>query len=85
MTIEDEDAVANLVVWQRTFARYRKEVLGARLVGVRGRVQKEGRAPYQVIHLVAERLVDLSALLDSLDHSPGPARPPITIVSRDFH
>ncbi|MCZ6849076.1 MAG: error-prone DNA polymerase [Alphaproteobacteria bacterium] len=85
MTIEDEQAVANLVVWPRTFARYRKEVLGARLVGVRGRVQKEGAAPYGVIHVVAERLVDLSALLDSLDQSPGAARTPIAIPSRDFH
>jgi error-prone DNA polymerase len=89
MTIDDEDAVANLVVWPRTFERYRKQVLGARLVGVRGRVQKEGRAPegrapYQVIHLVAERLIDLSPLLDSLDSAAG-HRAPITVPSRDFH
>ena len=87
MTIEDEAAVANLVVWPRTFERYRKEVLGARLVGVTGRVQKEGPRPYQVIHVVADRLVDLSALLDSLDAAPGAAaaRPPIAVPSRDFH
>ena len=85
MTIEDEDAVANLVIWPRTFERYRKQVLGARLVGVRGRVQKEGDAPYRVIHVVAERLTDLSPLLDSLDQSPAAERAPLTTPSRDFH
>ena len=85
MTIEDEDAVANLVIWPRIFERYRKQVLGARLVGIRGRVQKEGDAPYRVIHVVAERLTDLSPLLDSLDQSPATERAPLTTPSRDFH
>jgi error-prone DNA polymerase len=85
MTIEDEDAIANLVIWPRTFERYRKQVLGARLIGVRGRVQKEGDTPYRVIHVVADRLSDLSPLLDSLDRSPIVRHPPITTPSRDFH
>ncbi|MCZ6637461.1 MAG: error-prone DNA polymerase, partial [Alphaproteobacteria bacterium] len=85
MTIEDEDAVANLVIWSRIFERYRKQVLGARLVGIRGRVQKEGIAPYRVIHVVAERLTDLSPMLDSLDRAPIISHAPLTTPSRNFH
>jgi error-prone DNA polymerase len=54
MTIEDEAGVANIIVWPKTFERYRSIVMGARLVRVRGRLQKaEG-----VIHVVAEHLID---------------------------
>ena len=46
MTIEDESAVANVIVWPRTFERVRPVVLGARYVLVTGRVQAEsGRHP----------------------------------------
>jgi error-prone DNA polymerase len=81
MTIEDEDAIANLVIWPRVFERFRRETLTARLVGVRGRVQKEGTPPHQVIHVVADRLEDLSALLDSLNAGDGA----VPVTSRNFH
>jgi error-prone DNA polymerase len=42
-------------------------VLGARLLGVRGRLQREG----EVVHLVAEELIDLSPLLAELAETPG--------------
>ena len=50
ITIEDESGVANLVVWPAVFERFRRVVLGAQLMVVRGKVQKEGL----VIHVVAE-------------------------------
>jgi error-prone DNA polymerase len=62
MTLQDETHVANIVVWARTFERFRPEVLGARLCAVDGVVQKEG----EVIHVVAERLYDYSPLLARL-------------------
>src|SRR4030095_828109 len=62
VTIEDEHGVANLVVWPKIFEAHRRIVMGSRLLGVRGRVQREGL----VIHLVAEQLWDWSAELDSL-------------------
>ena len=62
MTLQDETHVANIVVWSRTFERFRPEVLGARLCAVDGVVQKEG----EVIHVVAERLYDYSPLLAKL-------------------
>jgi error-prone DNA polymerase len=62
VTIEDEHGIANLVVWPRVFDAHRRIVMGSRLLGVRGRVQREGL----VIHLVAEQLWDWSAELDSI-------------------
>jgi error-prone DNA polymerase len=62
-TLEDEFGVANIVVWPRVFEAFRATVLKASLLGVAGRVQKEGL----VIHLVADRLFDLSPRLKRLE------------------
>ena len=62
MTIEDESAVANVIVWPRTFERVRPVVLGARYVAVSGRVQAESG----VIHVVADALEDLTHWLAQL-------------------
>jgi error-prone DNA polymerase len=71
MTIEDESGVANIVVWPKIFERMRAAVIGARLVSVTGRVQREG----EVIHVVAERVEDWSAMLADLS-SEGPELKP---------
>jgi error-prone DNA polymerase len=62
ITIEDETDIANLVVWTGVFEKYRSVVLGASMMGLRGKVQREG----DVIHVIAERLDDLSSLLASV-------------------
>ena len=62
ITLEDETNVANLVVWSKTFEANRRIVLGASMMGVRGQVQREG----EVIHVIAQRLEDLSTLLASV-------------------
>jgi error-prone DNA polymerase len=62
MTIEDETAFANVIVWPKTFELFRPVVLGARYVAVHGRLQEESG----VIHVVAERLDDLTFLLARL-------------------
>ncbi|MBB3997481.1 error-prone DNA polymerase [Aureimonas pseudogalii] len=56
ITIEDETGVANLVVWTKVFEANRRTVLGAGMIGVRGRVQREG----EVVHLIAHAFTDLS-------------------------
>ncbi|MGE3968303.1 MAG: OB-fold nucleic acid binding domain-containing protein, partial [Dongiaceae bacterium] len=71
-TLEDETGVANVVIWSRIFERYRRVVLTARLLGVAGKLQREGL----VIHLVAERLVDLTEHLGTLRADAGPLEPP---------
>ena len=62
MTLEDETGIANTIVWPKTFETFRPVVLGARLVGVTGRLQNEKG----VIHVVAEQIDDLTPLLGRL-------------------
>jgi error-prone DNA polymerase len=78
MTLEDETGIANIVVWPKVMERYRKEVMGARLVLVEGYIQS---SPEHVTHLVAQRLFDRSHDLvnlanDALSRKPAvPAGP----------
>jgi error-prone DNA polymerase len=62
MTIEDETAVANVIVWPKVFERFRPIVLGARYVTISGVVQEESG----VIHVVANQLEDLTHFLARL-------------------
>jgi DNA-directed DNA polymerase III PolC len=74
VTLEDEFGIANLVVWPRVFEDYRRVVMGARLLGVAGKVQRDVQADGTagiVIHLVAERLWDWSADLDRIADLDG--------------
>ena len=61
ITIEDETGIANLVIWPTLFEKQRKIVMGARLMGVHGVVQKDPDS--DVIHVVAARLEDDTHLL----------------------
>jgi len=62
ITLEDETGHVNLVVWKALAERQRAVMLGARLLGVYGEVQREG----SVVHVIARRLYDHSALLGDL-------------------
>ena len=62
VTLEDETGYVNLVVWSRIADAHRRAMLDARLLGVRGRLQREG----EVRHVVVDLLEDRSALLGSL-------------------
>jgi error-prone DNA polymerase len=68
MTLEDETGIANIVVWPKVMERFRKEVMGSRLILVEGTIQS---SPEKVVHLVAERLFDRSHdLLDLANDTP---------------
>ena len=67
-TLEDEFGVANIIVWPPVFETHRKIILGARVLGVSGRVQKQG----EVIHIVADHLEDLTHLLGTLSEYRDP-------------
>jgi len=62
ITIEDESGFANLVVWSKTFERYRKVILQSRLLMVEGKLQIEG----EVIHVVVSSCFNMNELM-SLD------------------
>ena len=65
MTLEDETGVANIIVWPKVFERLRAIVLGARFVAVTGKLQSE----QGVIHIVAERMNDLTPMLGLLSEA----------------
>ena len=67
LTLEDETGVANVVVWRKVFERFRRPVMGGRLLRVTGPLQREG----QVVHLIAEEIEDLSHRLGDLGHPLG--------------
>ena len=92
ITIEDETGIANALLWARDFERQRGAVMAARLAEIHAEVQrsKEG-----VVHLMAKRVIDRSALLARLDDAL-PVDPEISMArhprnvrvlpkSRDFH
>jgi error-prone DNA polymerase len=80
MTLEDETGIANTIVWPQTFETFRPVVLGARLIGVTGRLQNESN----VVHVVADKVTDLTPLLRRLseDHGSLQALMPVDEVRR---
>ena len=62
MTLEDETGNSNIVVWNSVLKRFRAELLGSRLVAVKGIVEREGI----VIHVVAGQVRNLSHKLTGL-------------------
>ena len=70
VTLEDEAGHVNVIVWNDLAERQRRELIGSRLLAVHGEVQRQG----SVVHILARRLEDMSALLGRLDTS-----------SHDFH
>jgi error-prone DNA polymerase len=74
VTLEDESGCVNVIVWSDLFDRYRRELLAARLLGVEGVIESDGR----VVHLIARRFIDRSPLLDRL-------LGPLQGRSHDFH
>jgi error-prone DNA polymerase len=73
VTLEDETGWINVVVWSATAERFRRELLGSTLLTVYGHVERVDAPDCAVIHVIASRLVDHSALLGGL-----------VVDSRDF-
>jgi error-prone DNA polymerase len=59
LTLEDETGIANGVLWKDRFEAHRRIVMSSAMVSITGRVQREGI----VIHVVTERVTDLTPLL----------------------
>jgi len=98
VTIEDETGIANGILWPDRFDIYRRQIMSASMIAMRGRLQKEG----EVTHIICDRVVDHDAMLRSIaegDVSIAPGRgdgarngggpdsrdAPLRIRSHDFH
>ncbi|MDG2003483.1 MAG: error-prone DNA polymerase [Novosphingobium sp.] len=99
ITLEDETGVANIVVWPHVMERFRRVVMGARLLEIRGRVEQDD----DVVHIIAAHLTDatdelhrlsddlLAPAVDRADHVTRPGRgghprnARVIPKSRDFH
>ena len=69
VTLEDESGQINLIVWKKVAEQYRSELLNARLLGIAGELQIEGK----VIHVIVRQLFDHTEMLGGL-----------SVRSRDF-
>lgn len=62
ITLEDETGISNVIVWQKTFKQFRRAVIAGRLLRVTGKLQRESG----VCHIIAEKIEDISFMLDDL-------------------
>ena len=67
ITLEDETGIANVVVWRNVYERFRRAVVAGRALRVTGRLQRQSG----VAHVVADRVEDISWMLDSLAQPPA--------------
>jgi len=67
LTLEDETAHSNIIVWPKMYEKFRPEVIGGRLLAITGRLQRER----EVIHVVSYRIENLSFLLRTLGERGG--------------
>jgi DNA polymerase III alpha subunit len=79
MTLEDETGAANIVVWEKLFNQYRKEIIQSRLFMVEGKLQIEG----EVIHVVTKRCFNLNNLLRGLTIANEDTLPLLTLARAD--
>ena len=73
VTIEDESGVAQGILWPSKFEIYRRQVMSASMIAMRGKLQKEG----EVIHIICDRITDHDEMLRSVgrtDFSVAPGR-----------
>ena len=96
VTIEDETGIANGILWPDRFEIYRRPIMAASMIAMRGRVQKEG----EIIHVIADRIVNQDDMLgrigrtgfavapgrgDGASNGGGPdSREPLRQRSRNF-
>ena len=65
LTLEDEQGIANIIIWHRKFERFRPIVMGSKFIQVGGKLQSESG----VIHIVAEAMTDLTPWLADLSEA----------------
>ena len=68
ITIEDETGTGNIILWPDRFEAHRRVVMSASMIGVVGKVQRQG----EVIHVIADRIIDLTDMLRSVGNIDFP-------------
>jgi error-prone DNA polymerase len=79
ITIEDETGVANLVVFEQLFEKYRKEILRSRLLMVEGKLQREG----EVTHIIVQKCFNYTNLLKGIVKKEDDELPILTLSRAD--
>jgi error-prone DNA polymerase len=79
MTIEDETGHSNIVIFEKLFEEFRKEILQSKLIMVEGKLQIEG----EVIHVIAKRIHNFSKLLRALTEEDSNKLPLLTLSRAD--
>jgi error-prone DNA polymerase len=72
ITIEDETGVSNLVIWPSVYEQNRRIIHAAHMLLAEARVQREGL----VVHLVVDKLTDLSDQLATISEEDAPFQLP---------
>ena len=70
ITLEDEAGIVNLVVWSKVMEKFRREIMTATVLGVTGKLQREDG----VTHIIADKLVDLTGMLQNMNENTKIAR-----------
>jgi error-prone DNA polymerase len=73
LTLEDEFAVCNVVIWPQVLETHRAVVMGSRLMLIKGRVQKTG----DIIHVVANTIEDRTPWLALLTEDGAVMKNPL--------
>ncbi|MGF1923755.1 MAG: OB-fold nucleic acid binding domain-containing protein, partial [Bacteroidia bacterium] len=79
ITIEDETGFSNLVVFEKLFEKYRREILHSRLLMVEGKLQREG----EVVHVIVQKCFDFTKLLKGLTATQNEDLPILTLSRAD--
>ena len=68
LTIEDESGIANGILWPDRFEAQRRTVMSAAMIGMKGRVQREG----EIIHIICDRIIDYGDMLSKVGQMAFP-------------
>ena len=66
LTLEDETGISNVIVWRAAYERFRRAVVSGRCLRVTGTLQRESG----VVQIIADRIEDISHMLDDLARAP---------------
>ncbi|MEM7663643.1 MAG: error-prone DNA polymerase [Pseudomonadota bacterium] len=70
VTVEDETGIANIIIWPRVGEVYRPILMGARIMLIKGRVQRADNVTHIVADQIIDRTDDLNLLTEEAVNDP---------------